>query len=125
MYFLNRNDHTGPLFKDLGVLKLYDRIAIENCKFINMSLNNELPTVLNNWFTFPSDIHHHNTRTSTKGVLSIPSHCTKLYGRYSVSVNAVYTWNYLQSQHKNILLYKLTTTKLKTILLNFFLNKYY
>ena len=34
MYFLNRNAHTAPRFKDSNILKFPDKIALENCIFI-------------------------------------------------------------------------------------------
>ena len=39
IYFLNHNAHTSPLFRDLNILKLPDKIALENCLFINISAN--------------------------------------------------------------------------------------
>ena len=35
IYFLNHNAHTSPLFRDLNILKFPDKIALENCLFIN------------------------------------------------------------------------------------------
>ena len=45
MYFLNRNAHTTPLFKDSNILKFPDKIALEKCIFIKNYFNQTLPTV--------------------------------------------------------------------------------
>ena len=44
MYFLNRNAHTTPLFKDSNILKFADKISLENCIFIKNYFNQTLPT---------------------------------------------------------------------------------
>ena len=46
MYFLNRNAHTIPFFKDSNILKFPDKIALENCTFIKNYFNQALPTLL-------------------------------------------------------------------------------
>ena len=47
--------------------------------------------------------HTHNTRWSNSGCLEISSHKTRVYGRHSINMNAIYSWNYLQKLHVNIL----------------------
>ena len=64
MYFLNRNTHTTPLFKDSNILKFPDKIALEKCIFIKNYFNQTLPTPFKNWFTLSTDSHIHNTRWS-------------------------------------------------------------
>ena len=81
MYFLNRNAHTTPLFKDSHILKFPDKIALENCIFIKNYFNEILPTPFKNWFTLSTDSHTHNTRWSNLGCLKIPPHKTTIYGR--------------------------------------------
>ena len=44
MYFLNRNAHTTPLFKDSNILKFPDKVALEICIFIKNYFNQTLPT---------------------------------------------------------------------------------
>ena len=91
IYFLNHNAHTSPLFRDLNILKLPDKIALENCLFINKYFNKCLPTIFKNWFTLSSDFHTYNTRWSNLGCIVVPPHNTKLYGRNSVNISAVYS----------------------------------
>ena len=63
--FQSRGTHSCPLFKSNHILKLEDKILIENMLFINKSLNNLLPPIFKNWFTFGSDVHNHQTLSST------------------------------------------------------------
>ena len=125
MYFLKRNSHTGPLFKDSGILKLFDKISLGNCTFISDSLNKRTPIVFHKWFTLISESHEHNTRLSDVGCLKIPHHNTKTYGRYSVIINAAYNWNFHQKMHKETLFYTSRINKLRNILTQHFKSKYY
>ena len=116
MFFLRREAHTNPLFKDLNILKFDDKIALENSFFIHNSFKHRLPLPFDNLFQLSSNFHTHNTRWSILGCFNVPSHRTKLYGRNSVCISAIFTWNYLQNFHRNILFHKLTRKCLKTLL---------
>ena len=54
MNFQYRNSHSSPLFKSNHIHKLEDKILIEN-----ILLNNLLPPVFKNWFTFCSHVHNY------------------------------------------------------------------
>ena len=59
------------------------------------------------------------------GRINNPSHRTKSYGRYSVTINAIYIiWNFLQSQHLGTLLYLFRTTQLKDLIINYFSTRF-
>ena len=124
MYLLNHNTHTAPLFKDSNILKLLDKIALENCIFTKYYFNQTLPTPFKNWFTLSTDSHTHNTRWSNLGCLKILPHKTKIYGRQSVNISAIYIWNYLQRTHKNIMCYQLSLTRLKKLILQYYFSNY-
>ena len=81
MHFLKRNAHTSNLFKNLNILKLPDKVSLENCILICKYFNQSLPKSFKNWFTPATDSHTHNTRWSNSCCLKIPSHKTKIYGR--------------------------------------------
>ena len=49
---------------------------------------------------------------------------TNRYGKYSVTVSAVESWNKIQKQLKNILLQDLFSNKMKTVISNFYLKSY-
>ena len=77
MYFLNRNIHTSPLFKNSNILKFPDKIALENCNFLKNYFYQTLPTPFKNWFTPSTDSHTHNATWSNLVCPKIPPHKTK------------------------------------------------
>ena len=90
MYFLNRNAHTDPLFKDSNILKFPHKIAFENCIFIKKYFNQTLPKPFKNWLTLSTDSHMHNIIWPNLGCLKIPPHRTKIYGRQCNNIIATY-----------------------------------
>ena len=99
MFFKKRG--TYPLFKDCNILKFHDKIVIENSIFIHKPFKHKLPQPFDNWFGLSSNFHTHNTRWSNLGCFNVPSHRTK-------QILAIFTCNYLQNLHRNILFHKLT-----------------
>ena len=67
--FEPRNSYTSPHFKQSSILKLLDKICLENILFVTKSLNNLSPSVLNTWFVFSSDHHSYETSSPTQGHL--------------------------------------------------------
>ena len=65
MNFQSRDSHSSLLFKSNHILKLEDKILIENILFINKSFNNLLPPIFKSWFTFCSEVHNYQTVSST------------------------------------------------------------
>ena len=61
MYFLNHNAHTSPLLRELNILKLPDKIALENFIFINKYFNKYLLFIFKNWSSLSSDFHTYNS----------------------------------------------------------------
>ena len=49
MHFLKRNAHTSNLFKNLNILKLPDKVSLENCILICKYFNQSLPKSFKNW----------------------------------------------------------------------------
>ena len=93
IFFQNRNAHTGPLFKNAKILKFSGKVSLENCVLIRKSLHKTLPKILCDWFTLCFESITHSTRWTSNGFINVPSHRTKSYGRYSVTINVIYTWN--------------------------------
>ena len=63
MNFKLRNFHTSPLYLRLNILKLPDKIFLENYLLISkvISINNFLPSLFNDWFTSASKAYHFET----------------------------------------------------------------
>ena len=122
--FQPRNSHTSPLFKQSSILKFQDKICLENILFVSKSLNNLSPSVFNTWFSFSSDQHNYETSSSTQGNLIKLFYKSNKYGKYSITVSAVESWNKIQKQLKDMLLKELSSRKIKTIISNFYLKSY-
>ena len=73
IHFKERNAHTAPLFFKSKMVKLPEKIKIENFLFISKYVNNKLPSIFNNWHIFSSTSHNFETSFATKGHLKIPT----------------------------------------------------
>ena len=73
MNFQSSDTHSSPLFRSNHILKLEDKILIENILFICKSFNNLLPPIFKSWFTFCSDAHSSHTVSSTADKIFKPS----------------------------------------------------
>ena len=72
IHFKERNPHTAK------IVKLPDKIKIENCRFISKYVNNKLPTIFNSWFIFSSTFRNYETSFAAK---KIPTVTTATYGK--------------------------------------------
>ena len=106
------------------ILKFHDKIKIDNIVFINKSLNNSLPSVFFNWFKFCSDIHNYETSSSTNDHLFKQSYRTNAYGKYSLKISAIDSWNEIQDQMGMITLKDLNSKELKELLNKKFIDSY-
>ena len=73
MNFQSRDSHSSPLFWSNHILKLEDKILIENIFFINKSFNILLCPIFKSWLTFCSDVHNYQTVSSTADKIFKPS----------------------------------------------------
>ena len=63
--FQSKDSHSSPLFKSSYILKLEDKIVIENIPFINKLFNNILPPMFKSCFAFCSGVHSYQTVSFT------------------------------------------------------------
>ena len=85
------------LFSRHEIIKLPNKIIMENCLFISKSINFNLPPIFSHWFTFSSDSYNYETSSSSKGLLMVKTVNTKNYGREAMTTNAVSSWNNSQN----------------------------
>ena len=119
-----RNSHTSSLFKQNFILKFQDNICVENILLVSKFLNNLTPSVFSTWFSFSSDQLNYETSSSTQDNLTKLFYETNIYGKYSITVSVVESWNKILKQLKDILLKDLSPRKIKTIASNFYLKSY-
>ena len=105
--FQPRNFHTSPLFKQNSILKFQDNICLENT-----------------CFSFSSDQHNYEASSTTKDNLIKRFYKAKRYGKYSIIVSAVESWNKIQKQLKDLLLRDLSPNKIKIIVSDLYLKSY-
>ena len=115
MNFQSRDSHSSSLFRSNDILKLEDKTLIENILFINKSFNKLLP-IFKSWFTFCSDVHNYHTVSSTADKIFKPSYGTDSYGKNSIIVGAINSWNKTQHQFSNLSLKTYSPTKTKNLL---------
>ena len=94
MNFQAQNSHISPLFKKPSGLKFKDKINLENIIRISKSINNLLPPLLSSSsFKYSSDTLNCETSWSSHVNLHKTSYRTNIYGKNSVTVSAVKSWN--------------------------------
>ena len=121
--FQSRDSHSSPLFKSNHILKPEDKTLIENIIFTNKSFNN-LPPIFKSWFTYCSDVHNYQTVSSTAGKIFKPSCRADSYGKNSITIGAINSWNKTQHQFSNLSLKAYSPTKIKSLLFKICIGKY-
>ena len=124
MNFQSRDCHPSPLFRSSHILKLEDKILIENILFISKSFNNLLPPIFKSWLTFCSDVRNYHTVSSTADKIFKPSYTTYSYGKNSNTLEAISSWNKTQHQFSNLSLKTFSPTKIKSLLFKKCIGKY-
>ena len=106
------------------MVKLTDKIKIENCLFISKYVKNKLPPIFDSWFIFSSTSHNHETLYAPKSHLKIPTDTTTTYGKGAFVSMATKTWNNIQSQIKDPAINTFSPNKQKMFLFSIYLNLY-
>ena len=96
--FKERSAHSSPLFHYSKIIKIADKVKVENCLFIAKYTNNKLPSIFTNWFTFSSMSHNYQTSLASKENLQIPSVQTTSYGKNAFIHMVIKTWNDIQKE---------------------------
>ena len=71
------------------IIKLPDKIRMENWLLISKPANFNLPSIFNHLLTFSSDCNNYETYRSLKGLLKVKTVNTKKYGRKAMINNAI------------------------------------
>ena len=124
MNFQSRDSYSSPLFRSNNILKLEDKILIENIIFINKSFINLLPPIFKGWFTFCSDLHNYHTVSSTADKIFKPSYRTDSYEKNSITLGAINSWNKTQHQFSDLSLKTFSPNKIKSSLFKKCIGKY-
>ena len=118
MTFSRFDEHSGPLFKSLNIIKLSDLVTFHIAIIMFKFHNQLLPPVFNDLFISVNRIHDYNTRHAAKQSYYLPKARTN-YGIFNIRFQGPRVWNSIEEQIKSSSL-KLFKEKLK----NNFLCKY-
>ena len=86
--------HFRSLLLKLNLLKFEYTILLE---IVPLERSNLLPPVFNKWFTFCSNVHNYETASSTACKLCKPPFRTNCYGKISIAISAINSWNKTQT----------------------------
>ena len=90
-----------------------DQIDLDNILFVNKCINNLLPPIFSDWFTFVSAQH------LTKKLFKLPF---KSYGKNSVIFSSIQSWNNAQQKLGSLKI--LPSAKIKQLIIDEFLKNY-
>ena len=125
MNFKDQLFYSSPLFSENNILKFIDKIALKNILFVNKSIHRHVPPIFYDSLTFYRDLHRYKTCWSVTDHLNIPTFWTQKYGRFSIRVSNIYSWNSMQNLLiKNLSLKNSTSKKIKYFLTKLFIEKY-
>ena len=117
-------DHVSPIYKDLKLLKLRDLITLKNIIFIHEYFNDKLPNSFAGYFNLTKNMHPHNLRTANHGQIFMPTKDTVRYGRKSITIKSIQSWNDIAKKFPQENLLKLSLKKLKSIVVKYFIESY-
>ena len=63
--------NSNLLFSSKNILKFGDKITLENILFVSKSINRQVPSIFNDWFTFSGNLHRYETCWSATNNLNI------------------------------------------------------
>ena len=101
MSFSPHQDHSSPLFKSLGLLKLVDIVQQNNIMFTHNVINGKTPAIFHNYFSFTEINHEHQTINNLSSTYSFPTGSLELpdyrteFGKSSIRCICSTTWNSL------------------------------
>ena len=124
MNFKDQLLHSSPLFSSNNILKLGDKITLENIPFVSKSINMQVPSIFYDWFTFSGNLYRYETCWPVTNHLNIPTFRTKKYGHFSIKAS-MRSWNYTQDMFKINLSLKISTpNSIKYFLTKYFIESY-
>ena len=92
-------EHTGPLFKDLNVIKLFDEVTFHIAIFMYKFKNQLLPDNFKVFFTSVKETHNYNTRLSSRMTYALPKTRTN-YGILNIRYQGAKIWNAISDNIK-------------------------
>ena len=117
-------DHISPLYKELNLLKLRDFVTLQNLLLVHDYFNDNLPESFSGYFTLSRDMHTHGTRSAILGHLFVPNKDSVRYGRNSIKLQTILSWNNFAQKFSGIDLLQYTRTNFKKVIVKHFIDNY-
>ena len=95
--FSDFRSHSSPLFKELKILTLIDKIILNNCVLVYNILKGQIPKNLVNMFEMAKDNHRYLTSNSSNTSVKLSSVKTN-YGRNSICFKSCTQWNKIMKE---------------------------
>ena len=89
IFFSDLNEHTTPLLSKAKILKFIDFIQMENCIFVNKSVEGSFHALFSQVHLFANDHHYYNATFASNGLLKISSNNTSIYGTKSFKTSTI------------------------------------
>ena len=112
------------MYKDLNLLKLRDFVTLQNLLLVHDYFNNKLPESFSGFFTLSREIHTHRTRGAMRGQLYVPNTESVRFGRKSIKLMSILSWNELARKFPGIDLLQYSRPKLKMVIAKGFIDNY-
>ena len=101
MTFSKPDEHSGPLFKQLEILKLKDLVYSYNALFMYKFHSNLLPKAYDHFFQLISSVHKYDARLASRSSYYIKNIRTN-YGKFNIQFAAATIWNNLDDNIKHL-----------------------
>ena len=107
--------HTGPLFRKLKLLKLYDLYVVQTARFMYLFKNEKLPSLFDSYFVQNKNIVIYSTRQSED--FRVPNYKYEL-SRSTIKYSGPITWNNLPKSQTQCSSLSIFTRQLKANIIN-------
>ena len=88
-FFSDFNEHATPLFSKPKILKFIDFIQVENCIFVNKSVEGSFHALFYQVHLFANDHHNYNATFASNVLLKISTNNTSIYGTKSFKTSTI------------------------------------
>jgi len=116
--------HHADIYKELRLLKFRDLVTLRNILFVHDFFNKNLPESFAGYFTLSRDMHSHQTRNSSRGLLYVPKTNSVRFGDHSFKLKAINAWNSVATEFPDTDFISLPKKEFKNLLVSYFLSTY-
>ena len=117
-------EHVSHTYNNYKLLKLRDLITLKNLLFVHDFFNDKLPESFDGYFSLTREMFPYALRNANHGQVFVPISGSVRYGRNSIKLRAILAWNNFAKKFPNEDLLQYSNPKLKSTIVNHFLESY-